>query len=41
MNKCMECGCELPEDWEDDYCDECKDEIATYIINSALNPGLR
>jgi hypothetical protein len=38
---CQECGVELPDDWTDDYCTKCADELATFIINSQLNPGLR
>jgi hypothetical protein len=35
---CKECGEELPDDWNDDYCAKCMDELGTYIIHSPLNP---
>jgi hypothetical protein len=41
MNRCQHCGCNLPDDWDNDYCTTCMDELATFIINSPLNPGLR
>lgn len=40
MNTCQNCGCELPDDWDGDYCSDCMDELATFIIHSPFNPGM-
>ena len=28
---CTECGCELPEDWPEELCEECMDDFASAI----------
>ena len=33
MKKCVECNCEL-EDYEDDLCEECKNNLAASVIHT-------
>lgn len=40
-NKCITCGKELPDDWDDDECEECQmDDLASNILWSPLHPNL-